>query len=85
MQRREGTFLQAPILPSHFWVSFLPFCFKCFFLASSSSQAGKKKKKKKNHREEKKWKERKELSFKLPLYFLTFGSRFCLPTFALMF
>jgi len=36
---REGAFLQAPTLPSHFWLSLLPFCFKHFFLASSFSQA----------------------------------------------
>jgi hypothetical protein len=33
---KEGAFFQAPTLPSHFWVPLLPFCFKCFLLASSS-------------------------------------------------
>ncbi len=45
MQRREGVFLQAPTLPFHFWLSLLPFCFKCFLLASSSSQTKEKKRK----------------------------------------
>jgi hypothetical protein len=44
MQRKEGAFLQAPTLPSHFWLSILPFYFKCFLLAFSSSQAEEKKK-----------------------------------------
>jgi hypothetical protein len=44
-KRREGSYLQAPTLPSHFWLSLLPFCFKCFLLASSCPQAKKKKKK----------------------------------------
>jgi hypothetical protein len=54
-KRREGTYLQAPTLPSHFWLSFLPFCFERSLLTSSSSQLEEKKKKqrKKNHREEK--------------------------------
>jgi hypothetical protein len=52
----------------------LPFCFKRFLLASSYSQA---KEKKKNHGEEKKCRERRELSFKLLFYLLTFGSHFC--------
>jgi len=48
-------------------------------LASFTSQGKKenKKKKRKNHKEEKKCKEGKELSFKLSLRPLTFGSRFC--------
>jgi Na+/H+ antiporter NhaD/arsenite permease-like protein len=45
----------------------------------------KKTKEKKNHREEKKCREGKELSFKLPFCPFTFGSRFCPPTFALLF
>ncbi len=44
-KRREGAYFQAPVLPFHFWLSLLPFCFKRFFLASSSSQAEEKKKK----------------------------------------
>jgi hypothetical protein len=56
-----------------FTLPFLPFCFKRFFLASSSSQAGKK------------CKERRELSFKLPLCPFTFGSPFCPPAFTLLF
>jgi hypothetical protein len=49
-------------------------------LASFSSQEEEKKRKqrKKNHRKEKKCKEGRELSFKLPLCLLTFGSRFYL-------
>jgi hypothetical protein len=56
MKRRKGAYLQAPTLPSHFWLPLLPFCFKRFLLASSSSQAKEKKRKqtKENHREEKK-------------------------------
>jgi hypothetical protein len=52
----------------------LPFCFKRFFLASSSFQV--EEKEKKPHKKEKKCKERKELSFKLLLCPLTFGSHF---------
>jgi len=61
MERREGVYLQAFALPSHFLalifaLLLLPFCFKCFFLTSFFSQTKEKKntKKKKNHREEKK-------------------------------
>jgi hypothetical protein len=138
---KQGTYLQALILPSHFWLSLLPsrfctsissvflwhlllfkqkilkkhkeqkpiekkkyvekggsllssshfafsllapastlpllhFCFKCFLLTSSSQAEKKKKntKKKKTHREKKICKKRRELTFKLPLYPLTFGS-----------
>jgi hypothetical protein len=28
--KKGGIFLQAPTLPSHFWLLLLPFCFKCF-------------------------------------------------------
>jgi len=42
-------------------------------------------KRKETHRDEKKCREGKELSFKLPLFPLTFGSCFCPPTFALLF
>jgi hypothetical protein len=49
MWRREGAFLQAIVMPSHFWLLFslslLPFCFKHFFLTSFSSKAEEKKKK----------------------------------------
>jgi hypothetical protein len=48
----EGTYLQAPILPFHFWLMLLPFCFKHFLLASSSFQTKKKKKKKPEKRKE---------------------------------
>jgi hypothetical protein len=59
-KRREGVFLQALVLPSHFWLLLLPFCFKHFLLASSSSQIEEKKRKtkKKNHKEEKKMQRR---------------------------
>jgi hypothetical protein len=40
---------------------------------------------KKNHREEKKCKERKEFTFKLSFYPLTFGSHFWPPISALLF
>jgi hypothetical protein len=60
MEKREGTFLQAPTLPSHFWLPplpshFYPFCFKRFLLIFYFSQAEKEKinKEKKNHKEEK--------------------------------
>jgi hypothetical protein len=58
----------------------LPFRFKHFLLASSSFQAeGKKKntKKKKTIKKKKKCKDGRELTFKLPLYLLIFGSCFC--------
>jgi hypothetical protein len=50
MQRREGVFLQALALPSHFWVLLLPSHFKCFFW---HLLLFKHKKRKENHREEK--------------------------------
>jgi hypothetical protein len=69
-----------------FAFSLLHFRFKCFLLAFSSSQAKEKKtQKKKNHKEAKICREGKELTFKLPLYPLTFGSYFCPPAFALPF
>jgi hypothetical protein len=43
-KKKEGAYLQAPTLPSHFWLPLLPFYFKCFLVASSSSQVGEKKK-----------------------------------------
>jgi hypothetical protein len=142
-KRKEGAYLQAPVLPSHFWFlllpshfypfvlngfsfiyfssqveemkkktkkkktiekkknaekgrSFplsscsamsllalasallvLPFCFKHFFLTSSSSQTEEKKKnQRKKTIEKKKWRERKEFTFKLSLCPFTFGSCF---------
>ncbi len=72
MQRKEGAFLQTPALPFHFWLPLLPpilpFCFKCFLLASFSSQEEEK---------EKKCRERRELSFQFLFYPFTFGSCFC--------
>jgi hypothetical protein len=47
--------------------------------------SSRRKEKKKNHREKKKCREGKELSFKLSLCPLTFGSCFYPPTFALLF
>jgi hypothetical protein len=52
-------------LPSHFWLPLLTLCFKHVLLASSFQA------------KEKKCREEKELSFKLSLYLLIFGSRFC--------
>ncbi len=37
-KRREGAYLQAPAMPSHFWFLLLPFYFKRFLLTSFSSQ-----------------------------------------------
>ncbi len=45
IKRREGTYLQALTLPSHFWLPLPPFYFKCFLLASSCSQVEKKNRK----------------------------------------
>ncbi len=36
--RREKAYFQAPLLPSHFWLSLLPFYFKRFLLASSQEK-----------------------------------------------
>jgi hypothetical protein len=80
--KREGIYFQILVMPSHFWLPLLPFCFKRFLLASSSSQVEKKKKKK---RKKKKCKKGRELSFKLLLCGFTFGSCFCPPTSALLF
>jgi hypothetical protein len=38
MQRREGAYLQASTLPSHFWLSLLASCF-WFFVSSTFSLA----------------------------------------------
>ncbi len=76
MQRREGAYLQALTLPSHFWLSlvasyFCPFVSNAFSLASSSQAEEKKRKHKgkKNHRK-KKCRERKEHTFFLSLLHL---------------
>ncbi len=84
-REKEGTYLQTLTLPSHFWLPFLPICFKCFLLTSSSFQLQEEKKEKKNHKEEKKCRKGKELSFNLLLCFLIFGSCFYLHTFGLLF
>jgi preprotein translocase subunit YajC len=85
-KRREGAYLQAPVLPFHFWFSLLPFCFKHFFLASFSSRTKEKKnKEKKNHREENKCEKGREFSLKLPVCIFIFGSRLYLPTSTLLF
>jgi hypothetical protein len=73
--KKGGSFPSSFSLPSHFWLSLLPFCFKRFFLASFFSQA----KKKKNHKEEKKCIERKELSFKFHFIFSLLALAFALP------
>jgi carbon starvation protein CstA len=60
MQRREGSFLQAPILPSQFWLPLLP-CHFCPFISKTFSwhllllkqKKTKQNKEKKNHKEEK--------------------------------
>jgi len=67
MQRREGAYLQAFVLPFHFWLPLLASCFYTFVssilsLASSFSQA-KEKKEKKNHREKKDAKKGESLFF----------------------
>ncbi len=81
MQRREGFFLQAPTLPSHFQLLLLPshFCpsvSNTFSLHLLLLKQKKKENKEKNHKEEKKCREGEALSFKLPLCPLTFGSHF---------
>jgi hypothetical protein len=70
-------------LSSHSTLSFLAPASAFLFQTLSPdifffSNKRKEKKKKKNHRE-KKCKEGRELSFKLPLYLLTFGSHLCPP------
>jgi hypothetical protein len=45
MQRKEGAFLQALVL--HFWLPFLPFCFKRFLLGIFFFSSRRKEKKKK--------------------------------------
>jgi hypothetical protein len=44
-KRREGSYFQAPVLPSHFWLPLLPFYFKRFLLTFFSSQAKEKQRK----------------------------------------
>ncbi len=63
MERREGTYLQVLVLPSHFWLPLLSsyFCLfisSTFSLASSSSQV---KKRKKNTKEKKIIKKKKNV------------------------
>ncbi len=77
-KKREGAHLQSFVLPLHFWLLLLTFLFQMLFLTFFFSIAPKKKKKKD-------CKERMELSFKLPICPLTFGSHFYPPTFALLF
>jgi hypothetical protein len=36
-KRRKRVDLQTPALPSHFWLSLLPFCLKCFVLVATSA------------------------------------------------
>jgi len=87
MQKREGAYFQAPVLPSHFWLLLLPFCFKCFFLASSYSQIEEKKEKfkekeKLNHKEEKNAKKGRSLTSSVASAFgMKRSSCFLLSTF----
>jgi preprotein translocase subunit YajC len=83
---RELTF-KLPLYPLIFgsWLCLLvsaflfqTFSFSIFFFSN-------KRKRKKKHREEKKCRKGKELTFKLSLWLLIFGSCFCPPTFALSF
>jgi hypothetical protein len=79
-KRREGAYLQAPALPSHFWFLLLPFYFKCFLLAYFSFQV-----KKKNCRERRNFplNSRFALSFLAPtstLSLLSFYFKHFLPT-----
>jgi hypothetical protein len=85
-KKKEGAYLQAFALPFHFWFMLLPSCF-CTSISVLFWHPifFKHNKRKKNHREEKKCEEGKELTFKLPFCPFTFGSRFCLPPFALPF
>ncbi len=85
MQRREGTLLQAPTLPFHFWLPLLPshFCtsvsnifFQHLFLLKQNKRIKNK---------EKKCREGRELSFKLLLCPLTFGFHFLPFASALLF
>jgi hypothetical protein len=92
MQRKEGAFLQAPTLPFRFWLTIFPSHFYpsilnvySWHLLLLKQEKRKKTLRKKNHKEEEKCREGKELSFKLLLYPLTFGSHFWLPIFALLF
>ncbi len=86
---KGGSLPSTPVLPSHFWLLLLPFCYKRFLLTFFSFQTNRRKEKKrklkKNHREKKNCRERKEFSFKLPLCLLIFGSHFWPLVFALLF
>jgi hypothetical protein len=84
-ERRELTFKLLLCLLT-FGPHFYPFISSTFSSHLFSSQAKEKKRKEKmNHREEKECRERRELSFKLPLYPFSFGSCFCFPSFAFLF
>ncbi len=92
MQKKERAYLQAPTLYSHFGLPLLPsyFCisisstFSCHLLLLKQKKR-KKTLRKNNHRKEKKCREGRELTFKLPLCPLTFGSYFYPLTFDLLF
>jgi hypothetical protein len=76
MQRREGVYLQALALPSHFWLPLLASCFcpfvsSTFSLASFFSQAEEKKEKHKEikpHKRKKNAKKGKSLPFFFSFY-----------------
>jgi hypothetical protein len=88
-KRREGAYLQALTLPSHFWLLFLPFRFKHFLLASSSSQTKEKKntqKEKKTIEKKKKCRDKRELYLQapdLPSHFWLLLLPFCFKRFLL--
>jgi len=89
-ERKELTF-KLSLCPLTFGSCVCPPIFAFLFQVLSlgiflfSSRRGKKNIKKKNQKEENICREGKELTFKLLLYPFTFGSCFCLPTFALLF
>jgi len=74
MQRREGAYFQALVLPSHFWLLFLVSCFCPFvsntFTLASSFQVEEKKThtKKKNHKAKKNAKKGGSLTFFFHFY-----------------
>jgi len=84
-KKGEGAYLQALVLPSHFWFPLLLSRF-CTFVSSAFSwhlllfkwKKKKTQRKKKNCRKQKICKEGKELTFKLLLYPFILGSYFCL-------
>jgi hypothetical protein len=71
MQRKEGDYIQAPTMPSHFWLLLLPSYFYPFvssvfswhLLLLKQKKRKTNTKGKKNHRKEKKCREEKELTF----------------------